>query len=360
MAELIKLGKELGYEGQELRDWVSRQQDIQRADRTAEREAEKAKAKAEKARAEADAEKVRVEAEAEKARAEADAEKVRVEAEAEKARAEAEIERFKLEAQKELELEKMRQDLEKEKIDLARQVELQKVEIEHSKSKDRTAHARDPKLPYFDDSKDKMDSYLLRFEKYATANKWDPNLWAAYLSALLKGRALDVYDRLSNEDAASYDKLKEALLKNFDMTERGFRKKFRYSRPEKSETFMQFSSRLNSYLNKWLAMAKVEKSYEAVCDFMARDQFLDSCSRELYVHLKPKTFKNLEEMAREADLFAEARGGVYSCVAKGQREKKDKTTYKNESSRPGNKPEIKCRICGKPHLTYKCWNVRIK
>ena len=49
--------------------------------------------------------------------------------------------------------------------------------------------------------------------------------------------------RLSNEDAASYDKLKEALLKNFDMTERGFR----YSRPEKSETFMQFSSRLNSY-----------------------------------------------------------------------------------------------------------------
>ena len=67
MAELIKLGKELGYEGQELRDWVSRQQDIQRADRTAEREAKKAKAEAEKAGAEADAEKVRVEAEAEKA-----------------------------------------------------------------------------------------------------------------------------------------------------------------------------------------------------------------------------------------------------------------------------------------------------
>ena len=150
----------------------------------------------------------------------------------------------------------MRQNLEKEKIDMARQVELQKFEIEHSKSKDRTAHARDPKLPYFDDSKDKMDSYLSRFEKYATANKWDPNSWAAYLSALLKGRALDVYDRLSNEDAASYDK--EALLQNFDMTERGFRKKFRYSRPEKSETLMQFSCRLNSYLNKWLAMAKVD------------------------------------------------------------------------------------------------------
>ena len=31
--------------------------------------------------------------------------------------------------------------------------------MEQANSKDRTAHARDPKLPYFDDSKDKMDSY---------------------------------------------------------------------------------------------------------------------------------------------------------------------------------------------------------
>ena len=80
----------------------------------------------------------------------------------------------------------------------------------------------------------------------------------------------------SDEEAASYDKPKEALLKNFDMTERGFRKKFRYSSPENKETFIQFSSRLNSYLSKWLAMAKVEKTYEVVCDFMERDQFLES------------------------------------------------------------------------------------
>ena len=82
--------------------------------------------------------------------------------------------------------------------------------------------------------------------------------------------------------------------------------------------FIQFSSRLNSYLSKWLALAKVEKTYEAVCDFMARDQVLESCNRELFVHFKPTTFKNLDEKAREADLFAEARGGVSSCVAKGQ------------------------------------------
>ena len=44
-------------------------------------------------------------------------------------------------------------------------------------------------------------------------------------------------------------------------------------------------------------MAKIESTFEAICDFMERDHFLESCSRELYVHLKPKTFKNLDEMA---------------------------------------------------------------
>ena len=202
-----------------------------------------------------------------------------------------------------------------------------------------------------------MDSYLSRFEKYAVANKWDRSIWAAYLSALLKGRALEVYDRLSVADANDYEKLKDALLKNFDMTERGFRKKFRNDRPERSETFIQFGSRLRSYLDKWINMAKIENTFEAICDFIAQDQFLESCSRELYVHLKPKTFKNLDEMAKEADLFAEARGGVHTCTNKGQRDNRGaaQNHSKPNVNKGGGKQEIKCGICGKGHLTIKCY-----
>ena len=202
-----------------------------------------------------------------------------------------------------------------------------------------------------------MDSYLARFEKNAIVNKWDQSLWSAYLSALLKGRALEIYDRMAVIDAADYAKLKDALLKNFDMTERGFRKKFRYEKPERSETFVQFSSRLRSYLNKWINMAKIEESYEAICDFMAHDQFLESCNRELYVHLKPKTFKNLNEMAKEADLFAEARGVVHTCARRGQRNDRSAAPSQNKTgaSKPSGKPEIKCNICGKGHLTIKCF-----
>ena len=141
------------------------------------------------------------------------------------------------------------------------------------------------------------------------------------------------------------------------MTERGFIKKFHNDRPERSETFIQFGSRLHSYLNKLIDMARIENTFEAICDFMARDQFLESSSRELYVHLKPKTFKNLDEMAKEADLFAEARGGVHTCTNKGQRDNRGaaQNHSKPDVNKASGKQEIKCGICGKGHLTIKCY-----
>ena len=398
MDRLIQMGKDLGYAGEKLQDFVKQQQDYERGERIAERELERDRIAAqEKERADKlaaqekdrEIELARIAAEEAKADKERELERdklaaqekdkeielariateerlemARIEGIAEQAERDRELKRTELETDREsklsseIELEKLKHNFEMKNLELMGQLEVQratfKTELEKQKS-EKLAHARDPKLPYFEETKDKMDSYLSRFEKYATANKWDKNVWAAYLSALLKGRALDVYDRLSTEDAADYDKLKDALLKNFDMTERGLRKKFRYSRPEGSEIFIQFSSRLCSYLNKWLTMAKVEKSFEAVCDFMARDQFLEACSRELFGHLKPKAFENLDAMAKEADLFAEARGGVFSCANKGQRDNNKAAAQSKPESKPSGKPEIKCGICGKGHLTIRCY-----
>ena len=102
-------------------------------------------------------------------------------------------------------------------------------------------------------------------------------------------------------------------------------------------------------------MAMIEESYESVCDFFSLEiSFSNSYSREMYVHLKPKSFKSLEEMAKEEDLFAEARGGVYTCVNKAQRDKKGGSQHKSDS-KPSGKPEIKCSICGKGHFTIKCY-----
>ena len=50
--------------------------------------------------------------------------------------------------------------------------------------------------------------------------------------------------------------MKDALSKSFDINKRGFRRKFRYDRPEKLDTFIQFSSRLRSYFKKMVEYSR--------------------------------------------------------------------------------------------------------
>ena len=351
MDKHISLARELGYEGQELRDYLKRQQDLEREERLAQREYEKEKREAkqkDKEREQKDKEREQKEKDREQKDKDRELEKLRIE-----------VEKLKIEAarkDKEMEMEK---EIALKKIEA--EVELKKIEAEITSHpwgpKEKSSNPRSPKLPYFDEHTDKMDSYLTMFESYALSNKWDPSMWASYLSALLKGRALEVFVRLSRDDQSDYGQIKEALLTNFDLTERSFRKKFRDCRPEKAETYRQFSCRLASYLDKWLGLAKVEKTYEAVCDFLARDQFLDCCSHELYLYLKPKTFKVLGELAHEADLFADAKGGVPLCISKGQHKSRgvDQAQPKVEPKQD-QRPVVKCKFCGKPHPSHKCWN----
>ena len=91
-----------------------------------------------------------------------------------------------------------------------------------------------PELPVFEDDKDSIDDHLQRFERFARAQKWDKTRYAIILSALLTGKALTGYARLSDNDAADYDKIKTALLKNYNLNEEGFRLKFRRSEPKEN------------------------------------------------------------------------------------------------------------------------------
>lgn len=59
------------------------------------------------------------------------------------------------------------------------------------------------------------------------------------LSTLITGKALEVYTRMSDNDCEDFDKLKAALLKAYDMNPNGFRRRFRSSRLESAETYVQ-------------------------------------------------------------------------------------------------------------------------
>jgi len=119
---------------------------------------------------------------------------------------------------------------------------------------------------------------------------------------------LDVYSRLSVEAASNYGKMKIALMKSYDLTEDGYRCKFIVSMPETDESPDQFIVRLSTYLIRWLQSSKTDKTFERLKDLIVKEQFINSCPKELAVHLRERAPETLEEMAKIGDPHLETHG----------------------------------------------------
>ncbi|XP_078575255.1 uncharacterized protein LOC144861313 [Branchiostoma floridae x Branchiostoma japonicum] len=265
MERFVNLGKEMGYEGVALQEFVAKQQELEIAKQALERE-ERA-----------------LEREARK-----QAEEARKQAEEAKRKHEIEIEEIRF-----------------KQMEHAHHLNLTapKVKMENNDTDtgSAAAKAKKPSLPPFKEGED-IDSYLHRFERVARASEWKENTWAPYLSALLSGDALEVYSRLSDSDAGDYQKVKEAVLKRYKLTEKGYRAMFRNEVPKYGESPDQYVTRIGNYLDRWVDLSGTPSTYAGLRELIVKEQFLDSCPADLAVFLgerKPKTLAKLEELSEQ-------------------------------------------------------------
>ena len=261
MEKFIQLGEKFGLEGEKLLEFVREQEENEEKRRQLEKEEKRRQLEEEEKRRQFKEEKRLEEEEREERRRREDEER-------ETRRLERELRKLEMEA------ENVRQ---KEAAEAAKRV--QELELARlgqgnldDRPRDREDRAKAPKLPSFVDGKDDLDAYLQRFERFAETAKWNKNGWASKLSALLSGRALEVYSRLSEEAAKDYDKVKIALMKRYDLTEDGYRRKFRASKPEAEESPEQFIVRLDRYLLRWLELSDTEQTFGGLKDLRANAQ----------------------------------------------------------------------------------------
>ena len=65
---------------------------------------------------------------------------------------------------------------------------------------------------------------------------------------------------MPKEDALNYDKLKVASLKRYELSEKGFQRKYKKCRPENGETFQQFTTRMKKAIALDGLIWQVQKS----------------------------------------------------------------------------------------------------
>ena len=330
MEVLIDQGKKLGLEGKDLLEFIKDQQNKEREERRERREAEAKQAELRKQEKEAEAELRRLAAEADERRLVAEERKAKLD--------------------HELEMERLRLSIPAG------------AGNGNGSGNGNGIKAKAPRLPAFVDDQDDLDAYLERFERYAMTQGWKAEDWATDLSALLSGKALGVYARLSNDEAKDYDKVKDALLKRYQLTEDGFRLKFREGQPESGESPGQFLTRIGNYLARWMKLANAGETYEGLRNLIIMEQYIRMCPKDLAVYLKERHHETMEEVAVASEKFLEAHG---KTLATGQGKKDSKNSQSqqkgpqrgwNNSGDQGN--DIQCYNCsrrghGKQHCRQK-------
>ena len=130
------------------------------------------------------------------------------------------------------------------------------------------------------------------------------NRWAVKLAPQLTGKAQQAYAAMRAEDAGTYQLLKEAILRRYDILDETYRQRFRETVKKEDETVSELAVRLDDLLQKW---TKDCKTVAEVRDLMVREQLLNALPRDLKIWVSERKPKTSTEAADMADNYVRAR-----------------------------------------------------
>ena len=66
--------------------------------------------------------------------------------------------------------------------------------------------------------------------------------------------------------------------------------------------------RLDRYLLRWLELSDTERTFDGLKHLIVKGQFIDSCPKDLAIHLRERAPETLAKIAKIADQYLEAHG----------------------------------------------------
>ena len=224
-----------------------------------------------------------------------------------------EMEREKIEREERIEIEKEKLKFEIEEKERERQFQLKLKEIElHDKSKlkslpldtsktfDVTKHIR--LVPPFQEKE--VDKYFLHFEKVAENLKWPKEHWTLLLQSVVIGKAREIYTQLSLGQSSDYDKVKELILKGYELVPEAYRQKFRDCRKEHDQTHVEFARTKEQLFDRWCSSKKVDSDHAKLRQLLLVEEFKRCINSDVKSFLDEKEVETLDLAARLADDYS--------------------------------------------------------
>ena len=226
--------------------------------------------------------------------------------------------------ERELIQERERREREREQHELKiaqvaadKELELRRLELEMNKNlksgnsnsgQDRAGNYRSPRAPEFyfssfNENTDDLDTWFTMFELQCDIFEVSDNDRKAHLIGLFSGKYRDA---LISFAGSEYTTIRDKMLRTFNLTPDGYRRKLFGLIPDEDETIHTFRIRLQFCFDKWISLVKIKKDYESLKDLIIYHQILESCNPDFTKFLLLHNVISTEEIADKADDFFQA------------------------------------------------------
>ena len=200
-----------------------------------------------------------------------------------------------------------------------------------------------------------IEAYFCAFERIAAALKWPENVWAILLQCKLTGKAQEACSSLSVEDGLEYEKVKNAVLRTYELVPEAYRQRFRNLRKVGSQTYLDFAREKGILFDRWCAARKAD-DLSSMRELMLLEDFKSCLSERTTVYLIEQKVSTIQQAAMLADEFALIHRTVFNKRDSFNHEFPQRDETRVHNSGPSNlKTEKVCFFCRRSgHLVVDC------
>ena len=214
------------------------------------------------------------------------------------------------------ERDRMEHEFKMKDLELAKAIRLKELDIQAREAggKISTDHfdvVRNVRLvPPFNEKE--VDKFFAHFERVATVLKWPLEAWTMLLQSILVGKAQQAYSSLPLEDAADYQKVKQAVLRIYSLVPEAYRQNYRnYKKPD-SLTHVEFMREKEFLCDRWLNSQEVT-TFEGLRDLVILEDLKNCLSRSVAMYVSEHKDLKPASAAVLADEYVLAHKGAISC-----------------------------------------------
>ncbi|XP_069612073.1 uncharacterized protein [Ranitomeya imitator] len=147
-----------------------------------------------------------------------------------------------------------------------------------------------------------LDTFLRAFEKACRQYQLPTDEWARYLTPGLRGKALEAFAALSQEQDGDYEAIKQALVAKYQLTPEVYRRKFRNLQRGHHDSYSDVAHGLVTHFEQWTKGLSVP-TFAQLRDLMIKDQFLHLSPAEVRQFVMDREPKDVTKAAQIADAY---------------------------------------------------------